>query len=180
MSNPLPSHYAQATRTVLRYAIVMAVLGLLSGVVFRESAKKLPDSAVHAGIGLEATQHLALVHGHMLLAAVIVPIAMLGAVFLSRAAGGGEITPRAFKMLTRGYLPFVTATIALMYYKGYHFLLSVRGGETDLVAIDAAYFGGATVARYAVYGVIHTAMFATLSLFLLGVWRSLRPSTGTP
>lgn len=176
MSNTPPSHYAQATRTILRYAIVMTAVGLLTGVVYRESAKKLPDAAVQAGIGLDSTLNLALVHGHMLVAAVLVPIAMLGAAFLSRAAGGGEITPRAFKMLTRGYLPFVTATIALMFYKGYHFLLSVRGGEMDLVAIEASYFGGATVLRYAVYGIVHTGMFITLGLFLVGLWRSLRPA----
>jgi hypothetical protein len=179
MSQPPPPHYAQATRTVLRYAIVMTVIALLSGVAFQESSKKLPDAAVLAGLGLDSSLNLALVHGHVMVAAVLVPIAMLGAAFLSRAAGGSEIKPLALKTLTRGYLPLVTITIALMLYKGYHVLLSVRGGEHDLLAIEASYFGGVTAARHAVYGVAHTGMFVALAFFLFGLWKSLRPAGQT-
>ena len=40
-TNGIPDHYRSATRLVLRYAIVMAIVGLLAGVAFQESAKKL-------------------------------------------------------------------------------------------------------------------------------------------
>jgi len=178
MSNPPPARYAQATRTVLRFAIVMMVVAMLVGVAFQESSKKLPDDAVRAGIGLDATLNLALVHGHIMVAAVLMPIAMLGAVYLARAAGGRELTPLSLKALTWGYLPFVSATVALMLYKGYHVVLSVRAGEMDLLAIEASLFGGATLARHLVYGIAHTGMFLALGVFLIGLWRSLRPEAG--
>mgnify|MGYP006969498599 CR=1 FL=1 len=172
---PLPDHYAAATRTVLRYSIVMAIVSLLAGIAFQESAKKLAPGALDAGLHLEAVLPLAFVHGHVMVAAVLLPIAMLGALFIARAAGGRDVKPLTTRMLTRGYLPFVTATVALMLYKGYHVLLMVRAGEHDLAAIDAAYFGGVKAARHAVYGVAHTAMAVALGLFLFGLWRSLRP-----
>ena len=60
----LPAAYRGALRTLLRYAIVMAVAGLLTGLSFQESAKKLPLAKDGAGLHLEATIGLALVHGH--------------------------------------------------------------------------------------------------------------------
>jgi hypothetical protein len=40
------------------------------------------------------------------------------------------------------YLPFVTVTNGLMFYKGYHVLLAIRAGEADMVRIDATLFAG--------------------------------------
>ena len=167
-------HYVQATRVVLRFAIVMAVVGLLTGVLYQESSKKLPDAAVDAGVGLEAVLSLSLVHGHILVAAVLLPIGMLGAAFLARVAGGRELSARALKFLSHGYLTFVSGAVLLMLYKGYHTLLAVRGGELDLLKIDAAYFGGNVALRHGVYGVVHVGMFVGLLLFLIALWRSLR------
>lgn len=178
MTDPLPEHYSKATRVVLRYVVIATVFGLLSGVLFQESSKKLPESATRDGIGLESTLSLALVHGHVLVAAVLVPLAMLGAAFMARAAGGRELTARTLKALTRGYLPFVSATILLMLYRGYHVLLSVRGGETDFVAIDSAYFGGVAALRHGIYAVAHIGMFVSLTWFVVGVWRSLKRPAG--
>ena len=171
-----PLHYARTTRVVLRYAIVMTAVSLLSGVAFQESGKKLPVGSVDPGLRLEAILSLALVHGHVMLAAVLVPIAMLGALHLARAAGGRDVKPLTTKMLTHGYLPFATLTVLLMLYKGYHFLLAVRGGDHDLGAIDARLFGGSSGLRHAVYGTSHTVMAVALGLFLFGLWRGLRPA----
>ncbi|MCE9593672.1 MAG: hypothetical protein K8S98_05725 [Planctomycetes bacterium] len=63
----VPAHYASATRTLLRYAVVMLFVGLLAGVAFQESSKKLDYTVVGAGARLEAVLGLALVHGHVLL-----------------------------------------------------------------------------------------------------------------
>ena len=170
-----PEHYAQATRTVLKYAAVMAGMSMLAGIAFQESSKKLPLETVDPGTHLHAVQGLALVHGHFMVAGVLLPIALVGALWLGRAAGGRDVKSSTTKMLTRGYLPFATASLALMLYKGYHVLLSVRRGNHDLAAVDAAYFGGVTAARHAVYGLAHTGMAVTLGLFLFGLWRALRP-----
>ncbi len=171
----LPPHYAATTRTVLKYAIVMTGIALLSGISYQESAKKLPIGSLDPGLHLEATLRLALVHGHMMVTAVLVPIAMLGALFLSRAATGREVKPITTKLLVRGYLPFVTGTVILMLLKGYHFLLAVRGGNLDLADINERFLGLSPIVRHSLYGFVHAGMGLTLCMFLFGIWRALRP-----
>jgi hypothetical protein len=170
-----PEHYVKATRVVLKFAAVMAGLSMLAGIAFQESAKKLPIAETEPGLHAHAVETLALSHGHFMVVGVLLPIALIGALWIGRAAGFRDVKPLTTKMLTRGYLPFATVSLLLMLYKGYHVLLSVRWGETDLGVVDAAYFGGSTAARHAVYGIAHTAMAVSLGLFLFGLWRSLRP-----
>jgi len=173
--NTPPSHYAAATRTVLKYACVMTGVALLTGVAYQESVKKLAVGTLDAGLRVEATLRLALVHGHMMVTAVLMPIAMIGALFLARTVSEREVKPITTKLLTRGYLPFVTGTVVLMLLKGYHFLLAVRGGEHDLAVVDASFLGMSPLVRHSIYGLVHTGMAASLCLFLFGLWRSLRP-----
>jgi hypothetical protein len=151
----------------------MAVFALLTGILFQESAKRLDVTELPVGLYVEARLHLALVHGHVFVTAVLMPIAMAGALALTRSAGGTEVGARARAWLTRGYLPFVSATVLLMLYKGYHVLLAVRRGETDLAEVHAGLFGGAVGLRHAVYGLAHVGMAVSLVAFLWGVWRSL-------
>lgn len=173
----LPLPYRRAVRTLVRYACVMTVVGLLSGVLFQESAKKLSHEDVDAGLHLQATLGLALVHGHVLVSAVLVPLAMAGALLLARRAGGAELGPRALAALTRVYLPLITVTLGLMLWKSYHALLHVRWGETDLAAIERGFFFGATLARHLVYGAAHVGMALGLGTFAVALWRSLRGDT---
>jgi len=170
-----PPHYAALTRVVLKYSTVMTVIALLTGVAYQESAKKLALGSLNPGLRIEATLRLALVHGHMMVTGVLVPIAMLGALFMARTVSGRNVKPLTTKLLSRGYLPFVTGTIVLMLLKGYHFLLAVRGGEHDLAIVDAGFLGMSPMVRHALYGFVHTGMAATLCLFLFGLWRALRP-----
>jgi hypothetical protein len=114
------------------------------------------------------------VHGHVLVTGVLLPIALAAAFDLARRCGGAELAPRTLRWLTRGYLPFMTASVLLMLYKGYHTLLSVRFGARDLDAVDAAYFGGVVGLRHAVYGVAHVGMAVALGVFGVALWRSLR------
>ena len=83
------------------------------------------------------------------------------------------MSARALHWLLRGYLPAAAATVTLQLVKGYHFLLAVRGGQTDLAVIDHAFLGGQAAVRYAVYGVSHTALGVCLVVYLVGLWRSL-------
>ena len=110
----LPDHYRSTTRTLLRFAIVMLALGLLSGVAFQESSKKLDYAEIAAGARLEAVLSLALVHGHMLVTGVLMPIALAAALDLARRSGGSELSPRTLRWLTWGYVPFTAATLALL------------------------------------------------------------------
>ncbi len=166
--------YQRAIRTLIRYAVVMAIVGLLIGVSYQESSKKLPFSEAPAGVHLESVIHLALVHGHVFTLGVLLPLAMAGALVLARKVGGREVSPRGLAWLTRGYLPFAAASLALQLYKGYHVLLMARAGERDFALIDAAFMGGSHVVRYGVYAVVHVGMGVSLGVFLVLLWRSLR------
>ena len=170
----VPAHYRSAVRTLLRFAVVATIVALLSGVLFQESSKKLVYSEVPPGLHLESVLSLALVHGHIFVTAVLIPIAMACVLFLARTIGGAELTSSSLAYLTRGYLPAVSVTLLLMLYKGYHVLLAVRHGERDLAAVDADFFGGLFGLRHAVYGITHVTMAVALSVFLVRVWRSLR------
>ncbi|MBK9776171.1 MAG: DUF2871 family protein [bacterium] len=173
-SGPLSARYRDALRALLRYAIVMAIVGLLVGVAYQESAKKLSLATTGAGLHLEAVIGLALVHGHIFTIGVLLPLALAGALLMARRAGGREIGQRSLHWLVRGYLPAAAVTLVLQLVKGYHVLLAVRGGQTDLAAIDHAFLGGQEVLRYALFGVSHTAMGVCLVVFLVALWRSLR------
>jgi len=116
----LPACYRTAARVLLKFAIVMAILGLLSGVAYQESSKKLGYD--DPGFRIQATIRLALVHGHVLLLGTILPLLLAGMMFLARKVGGMDLGPKAIRSLTLGYLPFAAGSIALMLYKGYHFL----------------------------------------------------------
>ena len=153
----------------------MVIVGLLSGILFQESSKKLPHGTVDPGLRLEAVIHLALVHGHVFVTAVLMPLAMAGALVLARQLGGRDVSGKALGWLTRGYVPLTAATVALMLYKGYHLLLHVRGGATDLAMVDEAFFGGATMVRHLVYGAAHAGMGISLGVFVIALWRSLKP-----
>lgn len=168
----LPVSYRDTIRTLVKYAVVMTVVGLLVGVAFQESSKKLDYADVAPGVRLEAILSLALVHGHVLVTAVILPLVLAAMLDLARRAGGAELSLGAQRWLTRGYLPSVTLTVALMLYKGYHTLLAVRFGERDFDAIDAAFFGGVVPLRHAAYGLVHVAMAVSLVAFGVALWRS--------
>jgi hypothetical protein len=170
----LPAHYRDATRVILKFAIVMAILGLLLGVAYQESVKKLEHGDVDPGFRLQVTIHLALVHGHVLLIGTILPLVLVGMLFLARKAGGTPVSSKSVRWLTRGYLPFSAATFALMLYKGYHFLLAARAGGRSVAEADASFFGGSAMIRHSVYGLFHAGMGIAMIVFLVAVWRSLR------
>ena len=170
-----PRHYTTAIRTLLRYALVLMVVGLLSGVAYQESSKKVSLAPGPGGLRFwEITLHLALVHGHVMVTGVLLPVAMAGMLHMARAYGGSEVSPRALRWAVGTYLPCVTVTVSLMLYKGYHVLLSVRAGESDMVQIDAALFGGSTVLRHGLYGISHVGMAFGLLVFAWSLWRSLK------
>ena len=162
-----------ALRTLIRYAIVMAILGLLIGISSQESAKKLTWEMAPGAMQQAVLLPLALVHGHVFTVGVLLPLALAGALVLGPKAGGRAVGPRALAWLRRGFLPFAAASLALQLFKGYFILLSVRGGESDLEAIDHAFMAGSHVLRYVLYAVVHSGMGVSLGVFLVALWRSL-------
>ena len=169
----LPESYAKTLRVLIRYAIAMAVIGLLIGISYQESAHKLTYAAAPDGLRLQATLPLALVHGHVFTLGVLLPLALAGALVLALKAGGSAVGSRMLAVLTWGFLPFAAASIALQLFKGYFILLAVRHGQLDMGAVDAAFMAGSSALRYVVYALIHAGMGISLGIFLVGLWRSL-------
>ena len=170
---PLPDHYVSTIRTTLRFAMLMVVLALLLGLVYREATKKLGYDEAAPGLYLESTLQFALVHGHAFLLLVIVPMTMVGALVLAWKVGGGEVKRRATTLFVRAYLPSATIAVAMMLYKSYAIALGVRGGSTDLAALDAGLYGGSVAFRYVLYGLVHVVLSLALAHLAIGLWRSL-------
>lgn len=173
MSTPSPAPYARELRVIIRFAVAMAIFGLLVGIAYQESAHKLKWEDTTAGVHLAATHALSLVHGHIFTLGVFLPLALAGALVLALRAGGRELGDRSLAVLRYGYLPFSVATVLLQLFKGYFVLLAVRGGETDMAAVDAGFMVGNAVLRYGVYAVVHSGMGITLGIVLVALWRSL-------
>lgn len=174
MSNQtLPAPYTKTLKILIRYAIAMAIFGLLIGISYQESAQKLTFEAAPDGLRLQAVLPLALVHGHIFTLGFLLPLAMAGALVLSLKVGASPMGSRMLAILTWGFLPFAAASIALQLFKGYFILLAVRHGQIDMGAIDASFLAGATTLRYVVYAVVHGGMGISLGIFLVGLWRSL-------
>lgn len=182
-SRPLPTHYGPCIRVLLRFACVMIVFGLLSGVLFQESSKKVTHAEAPNGLHWEATYPLAFVHGHTFLIGVLIPVCAAMMLILAHRVGGGALSERTLTWLRRAYLPGAAVAILLMLYKGYHVLLHLRLTELrDLDAIDAKLFGGLRALRHGVYGLSHVAMAVGLGAFAIALFRSLgsRASDGDP
>lgn len=169
-----PPHHTRAIRTLLRFALVFLVVGLLSGVAFQESVKKLGRRTGDGLTHWDATLHLALVHGHMIVTGVLLPIALAGMLHLARSHGGHPLGPRALAWSLYTLLPGVVATCGLMLYKGYHTLLAARSGEVDMAQIDVALFAGGKALRHSLYGISHVGLALGLGIFAVCLWRSLR------
>ena len=177
VDNPLalPTHYTVAVRTLIRFGLIMLVVGLLSGIAFQESSKKMSLTPPIGGLShIDAILPLALVHGHILVIGVLFPFAMAAVLYLAQACGGSEISERALRWITTVYLPSVAVSVLLMLYKGYHVLLLARAGVADMRQIDSELFAGSSMLRHGLYGLSHTGMGIALCIFAWCVWRSLR------
>ncbi|MBL0209315.1 MAG: hypothetical protein IPQ13_00130 [Holophagaceae bacterium] len=170
----LPEPYRRFYRAHLRYALIMLVFGLLAGIAFRESARKLPiTAAIPAGMHLESVLSLALVHGHAILIGVLLPLAAIWALHIGLALGAAPLSARSLAWALRLYIPGSLASVLLMLWKGYHLLLGMRGGALDLGALDQSFIFGNHALRASLYGISHTAMAAGLGILAVGLWRSL-------
>jgi hypothetical protein len=171
----IPDHYRALYRTWLRFAIVMLIVGLLAGLSFEESAKRAPVSAaLPGGAHIEAILPLALVHGHAILVGAVLPLVLAFMLHLGLAMGFRPVGAKALAWATRLYLPGAALSVALMLYKGYHWVLGVRFGHTDFSGWNAAFFGGSAALRAVSYGLAHTAMSSGLAILAIAFWRSMR------
>ncbi len=174
----IPEPYRRFYRTHLRYAMTMLLFGLLAGIAFQESTRKLPLSAtVPAGMHLESILALALVHGHVILIGVLLPLAAIWALHIGLILGAAPLSSRSLKWATRLYIPGSAVSVLLMLWRGYHFVLGVRGGTLDLGALSHSFLFGNQGLRAALYGTSHTAMAVGLGILGVCLWRSLEAGT---
>ena len=170
----LSEPYRRFYHTHLRFALAMLIFGLLAGISFQESTRKLPISeTLPAGMHLEAILSLALVHGHAILIGVLLPLAATWALHVGLTLGAAPLSARSLKWITRLYIPGSAASILLMLWKGYHLVLGMRGGVLDLGALNHSFIFGNHALRAALYGTSHTAMAVGLGILVVGLWRSL-------
>ncbi len=169
----LPNHYKEAYRCLIKYACGMILFALLSGILFQESGKKVPYEEFGPGMHWESVYHLALLHGHSFLIGTLIPTALIVLLHVSLVLGAEPIGEKCLKWGKMLYLAGATLSIALMLYKGYHFMLSVRGGETDFAVIEASLFGGISGLRHGLYGLTHTAMAVGLGMLAWKISGSL-------
>ncbi len=170
----LPDSYRRFYRIHLRYALIMLLFGLLVGVAFQESSKKLPISeSVPAGMHIESVLALALVHGHAILIGVVLPLAAIWSLHIGLILGAPPLSARSLKWTTGLYIPGSIVSVLLMLWKGYHVLLGVRHGTTDLAVLDHGFIFGNHTLRAALYGLSHTAMAVGLVILGVALWRTL-------
>ena len=173
-----PAHYRPIYKTYLRFSLAMMVLAMLLGIAFQESAKKAPISAaLPAGLHLESTINLALVHGHAFLIGVLIPLAITWILYLGTQLGFAPLSEKTLKLATRLYLPGSAVAVVLMLYKGYHYLLGVRSGVTDLSVLNQSLFMGSHALRASVYGLTHTAMALGLFILVFAYWRAMNKTS---
>lgn len=169
-----PAHYRRFYVFFIKFALWMLVVGGIAGILFQEMTKGLGYDKVEPGVRLEAVYHLALLHGHAFLIGALMPVAWIGILHMCRKLGADEITPRALRWVVWTYVPGAISVLALICYKGMHYVIQVRGGESDFAAIHAGIFGGNRLVRGLVYGLSHT--IATVGLIVFGwvIWKSLK------
>ena len=174
----LPDPYKRFFRTQLRFALIMVVVALLTGILFQESGKKVHlTAAVPVGAHLEYVLGLALVHGHTFLIGVLLPLALTWMLHLGLTLGFPPVPPLTLKATTALFLPSAVVVITLMLLKGYHFVLGVRHGNSDFALLGHTFLGTNPALRITLYGLSHTLMAAGLGIFVVSLWRSLNART---
>lgn len=172
-----PEHYRRFYLTHLRFALTMVLTALLAGICFQESGRKLAVStAVPAGAHLAFLLDLALVHGHLFMIGVLLPLAFTWMLHLALELGHPPLSRRALGLATAFYLPGASLTGLLMLVKGYHLLLGARHGMTDFARLDAAFLGASHLLRTGLFGLAHAAMGAGFAILGAGLWRTLGAS----
>ena len=172
----LPEPYKRFYKTYLRFALVMIIVALLAGICFQESAKKVHiTQAVPVGAHLEYVLSLALLHGHVFLVGVLLPLACIWMVHLTLVLGIGTVSGRSLGWSTALYLPGAVLTVLLMLLKGYHLVLGVRHGALDFNQLNATFL--TPPLRAASYGLGHALMGVGLGVLVLAMFRSLGGSS---
>jgi len=171
----LPDYYRAISRRVLVFSVWMMFLGLIAGILYAESGKKLALSGTFSpDLVFQGNYYLTLIHGHTFQLGTFIPVTVLGIIWLCLLVFGKSLTPKSLAWGFGLYCPSAFISIALLIYKAYFTQLSVRAGQTDLALIDHALYGGNHLVRTLAYAIPHTAFGIGLLILGLGLLRALK------
>ncbi len=175
----LTPHYRRFFRAMLRFALIMLVAGGITGLVYQEMTKSLTYMVLDPGLRIEGLQRLAVLHGHSFLIGAVMPIVWLAMLYFSLLLGAPPIGPRGLRWIFWTYVPSAATVVMLIFYKGTHFVIELRGGSRDFSAINAGVFGGNKLLRGLAYGGSHSVATVALGVFAVCVWRTLSKAPRT-
>jgi hypothetical protein len=170
----LPQHYKTNVIVWIKYMLIMLLLGLVMGIVYAESAKKVPLTGFGVDTSFYANYLLSLLHGHTMMFGVFIPLAIVALLLLPVVLLKTKpLSANLLRAISGIYIPSAVVSVGLLLYKAYATQLMVRGGNLDFVAIDHALFGANHTLRVVIYALPHTGFAIGLLLLIVGVWKSL-------
>jgi hypothetical protein len=154
---------------IVRFAIIMIIIGLVIGIFYREYSKKLLykfplDTQVLVG------HHFSLAHGHTILLGAVIPLLLALLAFLVYECY--EKKSEMFRLLRKVfnfYMIGAIASLILLYYKGSAFIyIFQKNPAQSLNVIDKNLFFGIDLLRIFLYLICH-AIWGVSLIYFVGV-----------
>jgi hypothetical protein len=124
---------------------------------------------------------LDLVHGHIFMFAVLVPLSFCLLLFFSRLIGGDEIRKRSLLISFIMYFGGSTISLILMIAKGISMEETfARNPNESFAIVNSQLFGGSLGLRSALYGIFHVLTACGLLMFVTSISKSLWKGRGKP
>jgi hypothetical protein len=177
----LPRHYQTTIMVFIRFVLVMLVVALVMGILYAESAKKVPMAAFGVDVSFHANYFLSLLHGHTFMFGVFIPLAVIALLVIPVVCLHTQpLTAGRLKWVTGLYILNAIWSLGLLVYKAYATQLAVRGGNLNMVDVDHLLFGANHTLRVVIYALPHTLFAAGLVILVGGLWRSLKTAQLNP
>ena len=146
-------------KVMVKYSLIMSILGLAIGVLYREFTK-----AYIAGFPLESqilvSYYLSLSHGHAFIVGVLIPLALLTSTYVLMKTEYMDSKDLSF--LKKPFIVFVVGSlmmIGLLIYKGLGIVyFYAQNPEAGLTVADEKLFLGSKALRESLYGLAHLTM----------------------
>lgn len=167
-----PESYSDLTTFMLRWALILLVIGLAFGVYSREILRTIEKSVDDWAV-LEALRNRAFLgHGHFLFLGFLIP-GVLALITRRVVAADAEkrilSLTRAFRLVMIG----TVLTLALSVYSSSAIIFAVAGGA-DPAAADHSLFGGSIMVRSILYTLAHPLMGVGLVWYAVVLMKALR------
>ncbi len=154
-------------KLIITYIMVMLVVALAIGVVYREVSKAyLSDKELEQQIMY--SYFLSLCHGHTFMVGVLIPTAILVAIYVIDSRNLGKINYGSLRKAFLLYIVSAIGIISLLLYKG----ISITTSGTSLTQAYNSLYGGNVALRESVYGLIHLLLGISIVWIVIIILRS--------